>query len=106
MVLCDHTDVHEFERNDITSYFSQSYYDNNPHAPRHCSSCGPDKLLGIDIKVNATHPVYQCKNCRNKNQPCNHAFCNSCWTSIALNDDTVNNNKGARKKNVINRLCN
>ena len=103
VAVCDHTDSHEFERNDITSYFTKRYYDSNPKAPRHChGSCGMEKLLGIDIPVNATNSVYVCKNCKNKNEPCNHAFCNGCYSTV---QHAGNGKKRIRKQNDIDRLC-
>jgi hypothetical protein len=103
--VCNHNDTHEFERNDISSYFTQGYYDNNPHAPKNCFRCGPEKLLGIDIKVNGTNPVHCCINCKNNDQPCNYALCNTCFTDMSNEEQASGqNNKRIRKKKEINRF--
>lgn len=97
VALCNHDDCHKFKRNDISSYFTQAYYDSNPHAPRHCDGCGTENLLGIHIPVNAKHPIYQCINCTNKDEPCNHALCNGCYNKI-IPQVVGNANKRIRKQ--------
>ena len=75
---CVHDDLSSYIREEIGSYFKESYYTNNPLWPRQCVICARP-FGGDDYKVGYSKPVWLCRNAMNKFHTCVEAKCDPCY---------------------------
>jgi len=93
--VCHHDDPTNFEPVDNNLYFSASYLEKTPNAPKKCckESCSSGQF-GKEYKAGMKRPVYCCVNAKNSLHPCTHAYCKPCfleWQSECLTSSSSNN---------------